>query len=451
MIIRNRRSAFRNICEEGNEIFDIELLRLVLQRHGMHLFFVALSAGVIVYLALKMLTPTLFSPQHRVPLYRNPESFWGFPKSGIVTVDSNLSEFDPEQTLKKIFDGDFRPERLRAYFEPEGFSLTGCDSGGLSSGFEIRPADGSWSARMKAELIQLKKKPSTLLMWGPVPKENLEKITKTLARFLNEEVGQRYLCVGRDSRGEIVKAISESEKSHRIKLARIRALPDEAPESKRALMFEESSEWSKKKASADELIKDLDQSSLPIPIFEIRESLDTSPRTIQRVAVLCLGASAGACLAGLLYFLCIGAPSRIIFGEAALGAIHLDASIYSLRRDADKLQNLLSASLAYAGSDKCGKLAAFVPQVESSLIEHIRVAAEKSGRSFGVDGSKDSEVTLFSSSDPSDCLSSLPHRGFSRILLSAKQGKALKSLHLLYQAEADLSGLAITDVVLVDD
>jgi hypothetical protein len=284
-----------------------------------------------------------------------------------------------------------------------------------------------------------------------VSKENLEKITKTLARFLNEEVGQRYLCVGRDSRGEILKAISESEQSHRIKLARIRALPDEAPESKRALLFEESSEWSKKKASADELIKDLDQSSLPIQIFEIRESLDESPRTVQRVAVLCLGASAGACLAGLLYFLCLGASSRIIFGEAALGAIHLDASIYSLRRDAAKLQNLLSASLAYAGSDKCGKLAAFVPQVESSLIEHIRVAAEKSGRSFGVDGSKDSEVTLFSSGDPSDYLSSLPHRGFSRILLSAKHGKALKSHHLLYQAEADLSGLAITDVVLVDD
>ena len=417
----------------------------------MHLFFVALSAGAIVYLALKMLTPTLFPPQHRVPLYMNPNSLWGFPKTRIVALDANLSKFDPEETLKKIFDGDFSPERLRAYFEPEGFSLTGCDSGGLSSGFEIRPADGSWSARMKAELIQAKKKPLTLLMWGPVPKENLEKITKTLARFLNEEVGQRYLCFGRDSKGEIVQAISESEKSHRIKLARIRALPDEAPESKRALLFEESSQWSKNKDSVDELIKDLDQSSLPIPIFEIRESLDTSPRTVQRVAVfLCLGV-AGASLAGLLYFLYLGAPSRIIFGEAALGAIHLDASIYSLRRDAAKLQNLLSASLAYAGSDKCGKLAAFVPQVESSLIEHIRVAAEKSGRSFGVDGSKDSEVTLFSSGDPSDYLSSLPHRGFSRILLSAKHGKALKSHHLLYQAEADLSGLAITDVVLVDD
>ena len=416
----------------------------------MHLFFVALSAGAIVYLALKMLTPTLFSPQYRVPLYMNSNSLWGFPKTRIVAVDENLSKFDPEETLKKIFDGDFSPERLRAYFEPEGFSLTGCDSGGLSSGFEIRPADGSWSARMKAELIQAKKKPLTLLMWGPVPKENLEKITKTLARFLNEEVGQRYLCFGRDSKGEIVQAISESEKSHRIKLARIRALPDEAPESKRALLFEESSQWSKNKDSVDELIKDLDQSSLPIPIFEIRESLDTSPRTVQRVAVLCLGV-AGASLAGLLYFLYLGAPSRIIFGEAALGAIHLDASIYSLRRDAAKLQNLLSASLAYAGSDKCGKLAAFVPQVESSLIEHIRVAAEKSGRSFGVDGSKDSEVTLFSSGDPSDYLSSLPHRGFSRILLSAKHGKALKSHHLLYQAEADLSGLAITDVVLVDD
>ena len=416
----------------------------------MHLFFVALSAGAIVYLALKMLTPTLFSPQHRVPLYMNPNSLWGFHKTSIVAVDANLSKFDPEETLKKIFDGDFSPERLRAYFESEGFSLTGCDSGGLSSGFEIRPADGSWSARMKAELIQAKKKPKTLLMWGPAPKKNLEKITKTLARFLNEEVGQRYLCFGRDSRGEIVKAISESEKSHRIELARIRVLPDEAPQSKRALLFEKSSEWSKNKDSVDELIKDLDQSSLPIPIFEIRESLDTSPRTVQRVAVLCLGV-AGASLAGLLYFLYLGAPSRIIFGEAALGAIHLDASIYSLRRDAAKLQNLLSASLAYAGSDKCGKLAAFVPQVESSLIEHIRVAAEKSGRSFGVDGSKDSEVTLFSSGDPSDYLSSLPHRGFSRILLSAKHGKALKSHHLLYQAEADLSGLAITDVVLVDD
>ena len=416
----------------------------------MHLFFVALSAGAIVYLALKMLTPTLFSPQHRVPLYMNPNSLWGFPKTRIVAVDENLSKFDPEETLKKIFDGDFSPERLRAYFEPEGFSLTGCDSGGLSSGFEIRPADGSWSARMKAELIQPKKKPPTLLMWGPVPKENLEKITKTLARFLNEEVGQRYLCFGRDSKGEIVKAISESEKRHRIKLARIRALPDEAPESKRALLFQESSQWSNNKDSVDELIKDLDQSSLPIPIFAIGESLDTSPRAVRRVAVLCLGV-AGASLAGLLYFLCLGAPSRIIFGEAALGAIHLDASIYSLRRDAAKLQNLLSASLAYAGSDKCGKLAAFVPQVESSLIEHIRVAAEKSGRSFGVDGSKDSEVTLFSSGDPSDYLSSLPHRGFSRILLSAKHGKALKSHHLLYQAEADLSGLAITDVVLIDD
>ena len=142
----------------------------------MHLFFVGLSAGAIVYLALKMLTPTLFSPQHRVPLYMNPNSLWGFHKTSIVAVDANLSKFDPEETLKKIFDGDFSPERLRAYFEPEGFSLTGCDSGGLSSGFEIRPADGSWSARMKAELIQAKKKPLTLLMWGPVPKENLEKI-----------------------------------------------------------------------------------------------------------------------------------------------------------------------------------------------------------------------------------------------------------------------------------
>ena len=168
MIIRNRRSAIRSLCEEGDEIFDIESLRFVLQRHWMHLFFVALSAGAIVYLALKMLTPTLFSPQHRVPLYMNPNSLWGFPKTRTVAVDANLSKFDPEETLKKIFDGDFSPERLRAYFEPEGFSLTGCDSGGLSSGFEIRPADGSWSARMKAKLIQRKKKPATLLMWGPV-------------------------------------------------------------------------------------------------------------------------------------------------------------------------------------------------------------------------------------------------------------------------------------------
>jgi hypothetical protein len=154
-----------------------------------------------------------------------------------------------------------------------------------------------------------------------------------------------------------------------------------------------------------------------------------------------------SCLA-LLNF--IGPFAGKIFGEEDLASAHPTASIYSTKVGSAILVNLLAASFAQARGEKGVKVAFFTPHDEPRIVECIRLAAEKSGRSFGIDGSKDSEVTLFSSGDPSDFFPRLSARGFTRILLSAKNGMALKSDHLLYQVEADLSGLVISDVVLIE-
>jgi len=83
-------------------------------------------------------------------------------------------------------------------------------------------------------------------------------------------------------------------------------------------------------------------------------------------------------------------------------------------------------------------------------METIRSAAERSGHTFVNDGSYKAEVSLFLTDDPSSLIARLPSQGFGRILLTSKKGESLKSRHKLYQAEADLAGVPITDVILID-
>jgi hypothetical protein len=153
---------------------------------------------------------------------------------------------------------------------------------------------------------------------------------------------------------------------------------------------------------------------------------------------------------GLMLLLNFFGPlARKVLGEQDLASAHPEASIYSTKIGSAELVSLVANSFARTFGGKEGKVVAFVPHDEKMIAECIRIAAEKSGRLFGLDGSKDSEVTLVTSSDPSESLCRLPDRGFCRILLSSKLGESCKMRHQLLQAEADLAGISITDVILI--
>ena len=158
---------------------------------------------------------------------------------------------------------------------------------------------------------------------------------------------------------------------------------------------------------------------------------------------------AGFLLGFLLLLNFVGPLAGKVLGEQDLASAHPEASIYSTKIGSAQLVSLVARSFAHAFEGKEGKLVAFVPHDDKRIAEYIRIAADKSGRLFGLDGSKDSEVTLVSSRDPSDSFSRLQDRGFCRILLSSKQGESWKMSHQLLQAEADLVGISITDVILI--
>ena len=140
-----------------------------------------------------------------------------------------------------------------------------------------------------------------------------------------------------------------------------------------------------------------------------------------------------------------------MLSERDLASAHPAASVYPAKGVSSQLVNLLAASLGHGGHEKRGKFAVFIPPDEAGLVEQVHLAAEKSGHTFTAQGSTDKGVCVFASEDPSDEMSRLPSQGFTRIILTAKKGETMKSRHALVQAEADLAGIPVTDVILIED
>jgi hypothetical protein len=450
VIIRNQTSSGQASCDDEMEIFELSALVFVMRKYGLSLGAVSLAAGFLAFGVLKMFPTALARQQLRTELLFQPTASWALPKTGDPLVDRVVPVFDPLQESEKIISGILPRERLASALEAGGFSLEEAGPVQLASGFLARPLEGGRGVRVQASLLQPRKKAPALLLESPAPLGELQRQGEILVEFLAQELGARYLKTAKATQGEILQALAESEKAHREVVDRIRAIPTEAKEAKQARLFEIANKRSLVLLSVNQLLQSLDTDSLRNPIVRRGPSNTGNLDGGRRIPILCLGLALATFLGGGLYLFFAGPPSRRIFGDQALAAIHPQASIYCFGRDADILDGLLAASLARAGAGHPAKLAAFIPEVESALIERVRKAAEKSGRSFGSEGSMDAEVTLFSSKDLSDEISRLPAKGYGRILLVAKQGEALKARHRCYQAEADLAGVPITDVILME-
>jgi len=450
MIIR--RGALTNSTSYQDEaaVCESEDLVFILRKYGLHLGLVCLAAGFSLFGILKTFPDAVARAEWETKLLFQPTALWALPKSGDTILDQLLPTFDALAEAEKIISENLPRERLSSALMAGGFILEETESVQLSLGFSFCPQEGGRAVRVEVDLLKPRKQAPTLLLRSPAPPWLLQKMGKILVEFINEELSHRYLKSAKENREKIVKALEESDINYRKNVERIRAVPAESREAKQALLFEVANQNSLVLFSLAKQLQFLDKDSLINPIVVMGPSEAAAPLPARLLLVLCIGFGLLVYLGSALYLAFKGPPSVRILGEQTLAAIHPQASIYSSGRDAAILDNLLTASLARPGGGHQTKLAAFIPQAESALIEKVRKAAEKSGRSFGSEGSGDGEVTLFSSKDLSDEIARLPAKGYGRILLMAKQGEALKARHRCYQAEADLAGVPITDVVLME-
>lgn len=448
MIIRKLSDKTCEPQGEEDIAFDLECIWFIAKKYGPILGIISISAGLLTYLLSTIFSERMFPIQTQVEFILQPQAVWGLPATGDAKTDALLPAFDPTKELPTVFAEELPEEEWTDALKEIQLAPTGKGPVKSSERIRVRGADGKTLIELRAEIRTSRNKPPVLEVGGGIPPKDLERLSARWAQMLNQQVGNLYLKEVKKRSEKLVKAISEAKKNHLENLERARAHSFNDPRTKNSYIFELQTKWTQQRPLFDRLLEAMSQSSLSNPIFLAGEPAIPASSASNRPLLFSVGAFLGTGCAAISYLLFLGAPSRRIFGEAILASIHPQASIYSVPCDTNVLGQLLAASMARLGAEKGKKMAAFIPQEQSSLIEKVRQAAEKSGHSFTSNGSMDAELILFSSKGPSEELPRLPAKGCGRILLVAKRGEAHKARHRLYQSEADLAGLVISDVIL---
>jgi len=451
MIIRKLSDKIGELQGEEDMVFDFECIWFIAKKYGPILGIISISAGLLAYLLTTMFSERISPNQTQIEFILQPQAVWGLPATGDAKTDALLTAFEPTKELPAVFAGGLSEEEWADTLKEIQLAPAGKGPVKPSAGVRVRGVDGNSLIELTVEIRTPRNTAPHLVVAGDIPHKDLESLATRWAQMLNKKVGNRYLEVAKEKREMVNEVIAEAKKNHLENLELVSGLSSNDPKTKESYIFGLVYKWSQQQVLFARLLEAMNRNSLSTPVFVVgKPTLHASPAP-KRPLLFSFGAATGIAFVGIFYLLFLGAPSRRILGEATLAAIYPQASIYSVPRDKAVLGNLLSASMARLGAAKEKKMAVFIPQEQSSLIEKVRQAAEKSAHSFASNGSMDAEVVIFSSNDPSDEISRLPSRGFGRILLAVKRGEAMKSRQRLYQTEAELAGISITEVILIED
>jgi len=376
--------------------------------------------------------------------------------TGVKEIDAALSTFDPQINLQDIIQQWPVWPLLGKALDQSGLkridsgTKAGCPgdlgtSEKVSKQFLVQ--DGSaGQTNLLIDLQSPRSKPVKMIIQGSFPQEKLKTIGANLLRVLNDTWSQQALELARTQRpyAEKVRAQLIQEPAGSLE-----NLPRLAQPIQITADFSLLSNYQRIRLIDQFVDKLKDWPQGMVFAYPGKQNF-TKLLPSRTLWFLPFVVGAGFFLAILFFLNFLGPLAAKVLGEKDLAEIHPSASIYPTKMVSGDLGDLLAASFARAGQEKPKRLAAFIPQAEPDLIEKIRSAAESSGHTFSRNESDNTEACLFPADDPSSLFARLPSKGFGRILLTSKKGEALKSRHNLYQAEADLAGVPITDVILIE-
>lgn len=459
MIIR-RQSLSQNSTDDGNEI-SIDLARLAyIARKKARLLAAATLLGFglgLIYPMYKLSKPVQTRLETEILFVGNAGVTGVTGVTGVKEIDSALSTFDPQINLPTLIQNWRQESFLEVALTHSQVKVIdsrrnpklGVDQN-LSEKWPQVFLVNDQSGRRAHLLIDFqfpRNRPVRMIIQGAFPLEKLKLVGDNILFALNELWSQKALELARTQ-------VSYAEKV-RTQLAKEPAgAVEELPLLARSIQITADlsllSNYHRVRL-IDQFLRKL--ANWPPKIIFVYKGKQTWEEVLPSRGLLILPIILGTgFLFGLLGFNnFFGEMAGKVLGERDLADIHPAASVYPTKLASADLIHLLAASFARAGQDKLRKLAAFVPQTESRLMETIRSAAERAGHSFANDSSDHAEVCLFQTDNPSSMIARLPSCGIGRILLISKKGESLKSRHKLYQAEADLAGVPITDVVLIED
>jgi hypothetical protein len=296
-----------------------------------------------------------------------------------------------------------------------------------------------------SELRPARKKPVNLVLQGLLPEAKLRVLADRICRALNRSWSQQALALA-----QLQRPYAEKVRAQLVKepAGTVENLPQLAQPIQVTADLSLLSNYQRIRL-IDQFMDKLENWPPEVIFAYTGQTNRTKALPSHELWILPFVVGAGF-LVGMLGFLNFFSPlAGKILGERDLAAIHPEASIYPTNLGSAELKDLLAASFAHTSQKKPAKLATFVRRSESDLIEKVRLAAEGAGHSFSRDGTEKAQVCLFPTEYPSSQIARLPSQGFTRILLISKKAESLKSLHKLYQAQADLAGVPITDVILI--
>jgi hypothetical protein len=377
--------------------------------------------------------------------------------TGVTEIDSVLSTFDPQREIQgkmqqwpdlPLLDQVLEQTGLRRIDSgAEPVSATDQhDQGKIPKKFKVQDQSGEQSSVLVG-LEASRNKPLRLVVQSPLPEVKIRLLTDHVFSELNRRWGQEALGLAQAQRPS-----AERVRARLVKAAAGTAedLPQLVHLIQRTVDLSLLSNYQKIRL-IDQFLEKLENWPADLlfayPGNQVWSNLRPSP--VLWILPALIGA---ASLFGFLFLHnFVGPLASKVLGEQDLANLHPTASVYSNNLGSVQLANLLAASFSHLTGGKPGKVAAFFPRGDSGLAEQVRMASEKSGRTFSLANSGSAEICVFETDDPSMEICQLPHQGFGRILLTSKKGESVKSRHKLYQAEADLAGVPITDLVLIED
>lgn len=457
MIIRHQALAQLSV-EENDEIsIDFERLLYVARKKAVLLAKVALTGvGIGLGIALYQFGKP---PQGRLEtelLFVGGTGTTGMTEvTGVREIDSTLSTFDPQMKIQELvqawpalslLEEPLRKIGLRRVVgECELARETDVDKSKKSS-TRILVQDGLGKKYiLLVDLQSPRNKPVRLSLQGELPESRLKILAKEFVATLNQQWGQQALAFA-----QIQRPYAEKVRAQLVKepVGAVQNLPQVAQPIQIVAELSLLSNYQRIRLIDQFLDKLENWPSEIIFAYPGKQSrAEIRPSLLLWVLPVLLGG--GSFLALLIGLNLTGPLAGRVLSEGDVAPVHPAASVYSIQIGSAQLVNLLAASLAHGGQERRGKIAVFVPPREPELVKLVSLAAEKSGNAFTAQESVDKEVCIFSVVDPSDRISGLPMQGFTRIILAAKKGESTKLCQRLLQAEADLAGVPITDVILI--
>jgi hypothetical protein len=458
MIIRRPEEVKNEFGVDGEYSIDFERLGYVARRKAKWLV-----AGALTGFTLGLIIPIYqFSRpvENRLEteiLFVGPAGVTGVTGvTGVKEIDIALSTFDPQIKIQEISEN--WPDWAVLDVALEGSGLRRMDSipqssyGGNSDGLK-KPSsrflvqdDSGQAFLLMSELRTARKKPVKLVLQGLWPEAKLGLLAERICRTLNRSWSQQALALA-----QLQRPYAEKVRAQLVKepAGKVESLPQLAPPIQVTADLSLLSNYQRIRL-IDQFMDKLE--NWPPEVIFAYPGQKNRTKALPSHALWILPFVVGAgFLVGILGFWNFSSSlAGKILGEQDLADIHPAASIYQTSLGSAELKDLLAASFAHTSRERPEKLAIFVPQSESDLIEKVRLAAEGAGHSFSRDGTEKAQVCLFPTNDPSSQIARLPSQGFGRILLTSKKAESQKIRHQLYQAEADLAGIPITDVILIE-